>query len=398
MRRIFLFSIILFISFVALGQDTTVTIYFKSGQSALTSKQQNYIDNLQLRPVTKITIDGYADTIGKASFNKKLSYKRAKTTAGKIKTENKIITGNGECNEKKVAMDKMRKVIIKVWYDKPLIEEEIIAEKKTPAVQINQCTEDTTIYSESGTMIQMNKCYYLKNKDCFKYKEYRTAASVQQAGLRTIDEGGNPIESGGMIDINFCSDTCIKKPVIVFLPVPECMSKQPMTLWTINRNNTWRNSQNKIEIVNINGKEFYRMEIYCPGRLNCDQKKTGKKNVKVKLQRGLNVKSATLSYDCPLYCINGKYSKKRRKIIFPYVCPQGDPVVYIKAFNKTGDTLIINNKNINQFTRKRSLISSCRCNNNTKVKFLGVFKTRQKYLYRKYKIYKRDFDLSKIKA
>ena len=218
-----------------------------------------------------------------------------------------------------------------------------------------------------------------------------------QAGLRTTDEKGDPIESGGMIDIGFCSDTCIKTPVIVFLPVPQCLSQQPMTLWTLTRNNTWRNSRNKIEIVKMNGKEFYKMEIYCPGKINCDRPKGDRTKLKIKLKSGLKAKSATLSYNCPLYSMNAKFKRKRKVVTFPYICPMDEPLLYLKAVNKNGDTLVIDNKNINRYKRKQKLRSYCDCETKPKEKFLGVFKIRQKYLYRKYKIYSKDFNTNNEK-
>lgn len=393
MTKISHLLIFLFLSLLTFGQDTTITIYFNSGQSRLTPIQQKSIDKLQIKPVTKITVDGYADTVGKASFNKKLSLKRARTIASTLQTKNKTITGKGESTEKKVTLKKMRKVVVKVWYDKPIIETKPIIEKKDTVVFVDPCTDDTTIFSESGTAIKMNRCYYHKIKHCFKYKEYLNATSIQQAGLRTIDEKGNPIESGGMIDISFCSDTCVKTPIIIFLPVPECLSQQQMTLWTFTRNNAWRNSRNKIEIVKIKGKEFYKMEIYCPGRINCDKPKMPKGKVKIKLKKGLKGKTASLSYNCPLYSINGTFKKKRKVVTFPYVCPKDEPLLHLTAVNKKGDTLMIDNKNINLYKRKQKLRSHCNCDKKPKEKFLGIFKIRQKYLYRKYKIYPKDLDL-----
>ena len=395
MTKIFILTIFSLLTLLTYGQDTTVTIYFKSGQSRLTPIQQKSIDNLQLKPITKITVDGYADTVGKASFNKQLSYKRAQTAASTIKTENKNIAGNGESKEKKVSLNKMRKVVVNVWYDKPITKIKPIEEKKEPIVFVDPCTDDTTLFSEAGTSIKINKCYYEKIKHCFKYKEYLSATSIQQAGLRTVDEKGNPVESGGMIDVSFCNDTCIKTPITIFLPVPECLSQQQMTLWTLTRNNTWRNSKNKIEIVKIKGKEFYKLEIFCPGKINIDKPaKSRKSKVKIKLKKGLKLKSATLSYDCPLYSINGKNIKKKKEVVFPYVCPQNDPLLYLKAMNKNGDTLVIENKNINQYRKKQKLRSHCNCDKKPKESFLGIFKIQQKYLYKKYKIYPKDFILT----
>lgn len=373
------------------AQDTTVVFYFKSGQSHLLAAQQKIVEDLKKKPVTKMTFAGYADTVGRASPNKKLSYKRAARTAQAFTTSSKEVTGEGESKEKKTALSKMRKVVVKVWYDKPPSAAPPPDIKKDPIVKKDSCTGDTTIQVTASSMIKMSKCYYEKIKNCFSYKEYLDAKSVQEAGLRTVDEQGAPIESGGMIDIKFCADTCIDKPIIVYIPVPPCLSGQPMTLWNITRNNTWRNSRNKIEIVKINKKEYYKMEVYCPGRLNCDKPKKSKAKLKIKLKNGLRFKTASISYNCPLYSMTGKLKRNKKKAIFPYICPNSEPLLYIKAYNKHGDTLVIDNKNINNYIHKRKLRSYCTCNDGSREPFLGIFKIKRKFLYRKYKIYRKDF-------
>lgn len=390
----FLFLLLpLLFSLSVSAQDTTVTFYFKSGQSHLLDKQKKVVASLQSRPISKMTLEGYADTVGKASANKKLSYKRADRAAQAFSTANKEVSGRGESKEKHARLSDMRKVVVKVWYEKQekTAEATVLVPPATKAVA-DSCKGDTTLYYESGTHITMNKCYYQKIKHCFKYNEYLSASRVQQAGLRTVDERGDPILSGGMISVAFCADTCLLKPIIVFIPVPECLKGSAMTLWNLTRNNTWRNSRNKIEVVKIKGREYYKMFIYCPGFINCDKPCIRKpKKMKIKLKNGLRFKSASLSYQCPLYSVEGKLKKNKRKAIFPYICPNSEPLLYAKVYNKKGDTLIIDNRNINEYTRRRKLASYCVCTDKSKERFLGLFKIKRRYLYRKYKLYRKDF-------
>lgn len=399
MKKISILLICLFAQVIAFSQDTTVTVYFKNGQSGLTPPQLGVLHKLQDRPVSKMTFEGYADTVGKASFNQKLSYKRAEKAARTIKAGNKQVFGKGISREKGITRDKMRKVVIKVWYNKaepaprPIQVNETEKIKKAVVVA-DPCKGDTVLDTESGSMIKMNTCFYLKVKHCFTYKEFLSAKRAQQAGLRTVDEKGNPIMSGGMIDIGFCSDTCLITPIIIYLPVPECLTQQSMTIWTMTRNNTWKNSKNKLEVVKIKGRDYYKMIIYCPGKINCDRPIPVLRQVKVKLKNGLKFKSATLSGNCPLYSLDAKFRKRRNVAFFLSPCPKDDPLIYIKAYTKSGDTLIINNENINQYSRKRKLFSSCNCQNKSKERFWGIFKIRRKYLYKKYKIYQSDFGVS----
>jgi len=375
-----------------IAQDTTIVIYFKSGQSKLTSDQQKRIDNLKNKHLSKISFEGYADTVGKKSFNKKLSYNRAAKVANTLNAKDKNIVGKGECTERKTPLNKMRKVVVKAWYEqevKPI--EQPIEVIKIEAKPID-CTIDTTIETAGGTLIKINKCEFEKIKTCFKFKEYLNAKAVQDAGLTTNDEKGNPIESGGMFDIQFCDNTCLNNPIFIFIPVPICLKQEQMTMWGYLPNGNWRNSNAKIEFVKINGVDYYKIAITCPGRYNCDRPKKQKvKKYKFKAKDGIKIKEATVSYSCPLTSYKGKIKRKGKKAVFLYYCPKDQPIVSIKAVDKNGDTLSIKGEQLNNYTKKRRLISKCSCEAKRTDKYAGIFKIRKKYLYRKYKFYKEDF-------
>lgn len=398
MRNYLLIIILVFISKIGNAQDTTFVLYFKSGQSVLNNQQIININKIQNKPIAKVRFEGYADTVGKMKPNLKLSKKRAETVATYFKTSNNEIFGYGETKNKKIPLHKMRRVVVKVWYEKLIVKPQEIKKEIVESVKIisqkviDPCTDDTTIYSPSGSKMIINRCFYLncKAQGCFKYEEFLTARSVQRAGLQTVDEQNNPIESGGMINIQFCSDSCLKKPVIIYLPVPPCLTKEQMTMWTLSRSNRWINSNKKIEFITIDGKVYYKLEVFCPGKINCDRIKRRERSMKVKLKNGLKFKSASLSSDCPLGSIEGKIKRRKKVVKFPYRCPKSEPIIYIKAYNKNGDTLIIDNLNLNDYTRKRKLFSKCVCEK-PKERYLGIFKIRQKLLYGKYKVFKTDF-------
>lgn len=401
MRKTFLAFILVFIHYLGFAQDTTFVLYFKIGQSGLSNQQITKINKIQSKSVAKVRFEGYADTVGKLKPNLILSKKRAESVSHYFNTSNKEVFGYGETKNKKMPLNKMRRVVVKVWYEKQIvkpqeIKKEIVESVKiVPQKKIDPCTDDTMIYSPSGSRMVINRCFYhsCKAKGCFQYEEFLTGRSVQQAGLRTVDELNNPIESGGMINIQFCSDSCLEKPIIIYLPVPPCLTKEEMTMWTLSRSNRWINSNKKIEFVTIDGKEYYKLEVFCPGKINCDRKRRKEKSMKIKLKNGLKFKSATLSSDCPLSSINGRIKRRKKVVKFPYKCPKSEPIIYIKAYNKHGDTLVIDNQNLNDYTHKRKLFSKCRCGK-PKEKYMGIFRIRQKLLYRKYKVYKTDFPVS----
>ena len=84
------------------------TVYFDFNKSTLNAKEKTKLDEvskiiIDSKEVANVDIVGYADTIGKPSYNKKLSQKRAQTvksylaTKG-LKTKNVVVQGLGEAN------------------------------------------------------------------------------------------------------------------------------------------------------------------------------------------------------------------------------------------------------------------------------------------------------------
>jgi hypothetical protein len=390
MKKLIVLVFALLLSLAASAQDTTVTVYFKSGQSKLDARQAAGIEKLKSKPYTRISLDGYADRSGKVSFNQKLSYKRAAIAAKSFKPEAVKVNGRGVCSEK-ISASRMRKVVIRIWYEKPAMSEAVITPKEIiPSVKRDSCKGDTTL-SIDGTLLTINKCFYLKQKDCFKYKTYRSGEAARLAGLRTVDEKGNPIESGGMFDLAFCKDTCLTKPVVIYMPVPSCLINQPMTLWTNGPRGSWKNSRNKLEIVKLKGVTYYRIEVFCSGRFNCDRCTPPARIMKVRLKNGMKFKSAEISNSCPITSFEGKISKNKKVARFPYLCGTQEHSISIKASTKQGDTLVILNQPINTYKRKRRLSSNCFCSPPAKEKVMGVFRFRKRMLYRKYKVYRKDF-------
>ena len=84
------------------------TVYFDFNKSTLNAKEKTKLDEVSKiivdsKEVASVNIVGYADTIGKSSYNKKLSARRAHTvksflaTKG-LKTKNVRVEGLGETN------------------------------------------------------------------------------------------------------------------------------------------------------------------------------------------------------------------------------------------------------------------------------------------------------------
>ena len=84
------------------------TVYFDFNKSTLNAKEKAKLDEvsniiIDSKEVSSVNIVGYADMIGKSSYNKKLSLKRAKTVKSflavkGLKTRNVRVEGLGETN------------------------------------------------------------------------------------------------------------------------------------------------------------------------------------------------------------------------------------------------------------------------------------------------------------
>ena len=84
------------------------TVYFDFNKSTLSATEKKKLDEvskiiLDSKQVENVNIVGYADMIGKPSYNKKLSQKRAATVksylaAKGLKTKNVVVEGLGEAN------------------------------------------------------------------------------------------------------------------------------------------------------------------------------------------------------------------------------------------------------------------------------------------------------------
>jgi len=116
--------------------------------------------------------------------------------------------------------------------------------------------------------------------------------------------------------------------------------------------------------------------------------------MKIKLKDGLKIESAIISYNCPIYSVSGDLKMRKNIAKFPYNCPNGEPCIYIKAKNKNGDTLTINNQYLNNYNKKKKIISKCKCYDKQKRSHIGLLKIRHKYLYKKYTIHKDDFEIN----
>jgi len=281
---------------------------------------------------------------------------------------------------------------------------------------------DTLVILENGTQIMINMCDYQLFKDCYTIKSILTTDEIiaENVGLQTDDNIG--LITCGMVNIcrmpNCGSDTLPRYPITVRFPFPNndscipCANRQAQ-VFRLNKDGNWRlteNRRDKIRIINIDGRNYYQMEVILDDKcvmVNCDckpkpcsddrkvRKKTCTK-IKFKLPHNYKLIYANIYTDCPttiiLFKPNTKRLIKRNNIAKQYTkCYKGEHRLNVLAINPTGDTVQIRLALLNTI-KHRVLFSKCKSAFETdNQKVFGLFKTKKPTFYRKYIFRKGDF-------
>ena len=266
-------------------------------------------------------------------------------------------------------------------------EEEIVA---VDAIPIDTCTYETTII-QNGVRFTMNICDYDREKACLSFSTYLSPDEILEAGLTTMTSTGSPLISGGMVEINKCTDACIT----VRMPVRRnlCENGLGMTIWSISENGGWIETDMETEVEKDGDSTFYVIEVCKSGILNCD-KPSKPPLYTISTRNRLKIISATLSFEGPLYSYTESEDKPDRKVKIPAPCPCTSPLLSMTAIDKHGDTVSMVLEPINQF-KKRTWFKGCK---EEQIGSFLFFKFYQKRLYRKYIIRRSDFDKQGVRG
>lgn len=251
---------------------------------------------------------------------------------------------------------------------------------------------DTTIVLENGTTLTFNRCDFFDVRNCISFREIRTTDDVLASGLTTMDNQGNVLLSCGMfafdIDANECEKKCLNYPVRIRIPVlnGQCASSADgRALYVANDIGLWMPSQMPSKIVTgKDGKESFEFETVCSGKFNCDRRMQTYK-VKFKARHMEALKKIEVTSRCPLMNTWFNTKKHRSNIVIAEI-PCLDPdSINIKAtvIDKNGGEKIISCP-LSKL-RTKYFNSGCdKISNRVMRTVLGIFKMRQRNVYRKY--------------
>ncbi len=379
------------------------SIYFETDEFVLTDEHKQILDNILFESkgleITKILIRGNTDSDADSMYNIALSDKRTNSVAlhfiaGGLKESLMTKDHYGEnkpkeSNTTETGKQINRRVDIVILYkpQTPPVADNVmeVDDKLSPQTPTDTCY-DTLIYVGDGTIIKMDRCEYLRKKDCLQFTAFDTPESIRNSNMTTLDSAGNALMSGGMFIFKTCNDTCLDEPITVRMPVPGNIVMD-MDLYTLNTDGSWTRIGSGNRVVKMSGTYYYEMEIICPGGYNKDKpikdafckpgvfRKLKKPCAKYKFKAKdkLTFTSIQLSTNVPLGLYNFKISKNQKKATFWMGCPPAVPSVKIEAISSNGEKLLLDYRSVRLLSDKKR---SKKCPN----------------LARKYKIHLSDFD------
>lgn len=401
-----------FVVFNAHTQTFRHTVYFATDNDEISQDEQQkltrFINGIQKELVESIMINGHTDSDGSDAYNIKLSQRRVDAVEkrltelrnnrseinemfhGEAKPIDANTTPEGKKNNRRVeiliTLRIPRNVVPPpppIPSDAPKLEKEII----------NKIEGDTTIILRGGTCFTMSRSDYIVNPGCVSIVEYLDGESAREAGISTMTADGAPLISGGMFDVRLCDEN---KCIDMFVPTRTvCGQTVPFTEWTADANNAWLEKTGRpLPVVMLNDQSYYKMTICKSGRINCDVRASPKKcklfipKTRIKLKDGYRIKAIQLASDEPMMLEN-PIRKSKRKAVFIRTCPCSDPLIFVEATNKKGETKTIEFSPLNEFDKREAF---GKCKTGEIEKKILFFKVQKKTKYRKYIIRKTDFN------
>lgn len=374
------------------------SIYFPTDGDIISKSEQKKLDDflleIPLNALQSIELSGHTDSDASAEYNIDLSRRRVNSVQNQL-IERSIDSGlivssfHGEeqpidVNTSSIGKQNNRRVELLITLEAP---SPILEEKKVETVVEPKCNYDTTLIFPQGTQITLNICDYLSVKDCFSLSEYNEGDAMRASNLTTMTSSNQPLISGGMFEIKLCSGVCAK----VRIPVRErCGKIMDYSVWGVTPDGRWDEVKTaELNIVEIGGQKYYETEVCRSGKINFDVKVIKPPKVKVKA-KGVDLINVKLSFDAPpgVYL---PYKTTKHKAVFRLFCPCSEPLISATALNKDGDTLKMPYVNANLRLKKREVLGKCKTP--TVSKKILFFKIREKAMYRKYILRKKDFQL-----
>lgn len=337
-----------------------------------------------------VSLRGHTDWDGSEAYNMRLSERRTFTVSHFL-TDTLIVKLPVAChfsgevepiadNESVEGQQRNRRVEVWVHFTLPLLEALSIEE------EMDHCG-DTLITLPDGTLIELDKCDYVKYQNCISIQEFITPQAIRDSELHTMSPDDEPMVSGGMLRYSICDDLELR----TYIPVSEdCMSGS-MNLYEQDEDGVWQQLENvEVEPVELNGRLYYPVSLSGIGTLNLDKVMPPAPTPWMKFigKRGIKLEVVMLQCSCPLTVMSyTPVNRRKRKIKIPMTCCDSAQV-WVSATTRDGKRLELGYELLADLQRVKNFGY---CPTDVRWKFLFIQKRNKRYK-RRYRLKIDDFN------
>lgn len=283
--------------------------------------------------------------------------------------------------------------ILLLLYKQTLYSQINPCDRTTSNVPYSSIKYDTTIVLKNGTLLTFNRCEYFDVKDCLDIKEALSIEEITNENFSTLDDKGNFLLTGGMLNITLQKEcngkTCFDVPVKIRMPIRvqacEGCKRNGLRLYVAN-GNYWVDSTSKqLKIIDINGNKYGEFELTCANTgYNFDCKMYTTK-VKFKAKHIAQFDKLTILSKCPVG-VAYYYPNGRKKVKAKLPCFNADSVKIIATGIDKDGNVVKFEKNLAQLKHGRLMKKCKKTYGSFFSRFLALFGTRKGILYKKYLI------------
>ena len=351
MRKLLLLSSLFVLAFSAIGQQASYDFFFDYKKSSLTDEHNAKLSEISTKydlSAATIKIKSYCDSVGGASYNVGLGndraqrfvsfFKNTKVSADRITVENNGSTSPLVPNDSPENMAKNRRVIVEIYGSATAAAAEEAPADSTAekAIAVDPCEGDTLVQLADGAMFKMNKCEYLKLKDCMTIKAFVSIESIKGSKFSTMGASGQIMSTAGMVDVRLCADTSLANDIIVYVPTTQtCKPAGIIDLWTSYNNDRWNSRSKKADTETVGGQTYFVWNTKSSGTANFASEQENTPEFKIKCKK-FKMKEITVYYHCEKGAYRVKFSELEKKAKIQLPCPSGTIYFDIIGEDKDG--------------------------------------------------------------
>lgn len=267
---------------------TSGFVYFKTDKHHLDEADKIHLDSvlltLESTQLDSIVVYGNTDNVGDDAYNLRLSEKRANSVneylAARYKgvsirpsffgEQRPLIDNLTDDNRRKNRRVEVyfyqkqqekpsQKIMVNKTNKSPRKEKSYIAPPAKCLSESPALADDTLVNIGDDVLVEMKKVD--AKKRCVEIELAINSDQIEAAGYLTVTENGDPLESGGMLELKECAPECMNVPLKIFIPYKNRPGMSLFTSSSSGKNWKLSDSNQKLRVVTKNKKQYYEVTI-----------------------------------------------------------------------------------------------------------------------------------------